>query len=68
MTIVDRILDMMSLWSPVGQGFFIFFVLMLCVGLINGTYKFIIALFHGWPPAKKRKEESDVKSHCRPDR
>ncbi len=54
MGIVDRVFDIVSHWSPIGQGFFLVLALIIFVimpvGLIIALAKYVVVLFRGWPP------------------
>lgn len=56
---MDKILDMMKEWSPIGQGLFLLFVLGMSFSFINGLFRCFVALFRGWPPPECECEEDD---------
>lgn len=54
---MNQILEMISQWSGLGQGFFFLIVLSIVAGLIGSIFKYIAVCFRGWPPIDLEKEE-----------
>lgn len=48
---MDRILDMISQWNPLGQGIFFLIILGSLYTLISLLIKLPAIMKHGWPPA-----------------
>lgn len=56
---MDRILDLISRWDHVGQGFFF---LVLSGAVLSFVYKVLqlpVLYKHGWQPVVKGKEDSE---------
>lgn len=49
---MDKILDMMRTWSPIGQGLFLLIVLGMLLSFISQGIKYGVVLFRGWPPCE----------------
>ena len=47
---MDKILDMITRWDGLGQGFFFLLVLLLSLGAFLQLTKLLVILFRGWPP------------------
>lgn len=56
---MDQIFDMMKTWTPFGQGFFLFLMVVIFVSAILHTFKYFVALFRGWPPVEDKEEEKE---------
>lgn len=56
---MNQILDMISQWNGIGQGFFFLIVLGTIVGLIGSIFKYIAVCFRGWPPPEFKEDESE---------
>lgn len=54
---MDKILDMMAFWNPLGQGVFLFLVLAVVVSAFLQLVKLGVILFRGWPPECQEEAE-----------
>jgi len=57
---MEKILDMIARWEPIGQGFFLLLTLVLVLGAIVQLVKLGVVLFRGWPPETYQDEVEEA--------
>ncbi len=56
---VDKVLDIIAKWDGLGQGLFLFLVLIGCLTSINFIAKMIAVVVRGWPPVEYEDDEDE---------
>ena len=56
---MEKILDMIAQWSPIGQGIFFLIVIGGVFSLIKQLAHYTVSLFRGWPPEQHDEEEKE---------
>lgn len=56
---MDKILEMMKDWPPLGQGFFCLIVLCAFVAIVDRVCYYIATLFQGWEPVTYEENEEE---------
>jgi len=54
---MDKLLDIIAQWQPLGQGIFLFFALVMVLATINFAFKMLVVLVRGWPPWSRRRKK-----------
>ena len=55
---MDKILDMMMTWPPLGQGFFLFMMALMLIATFNHLVRMGVILFRGWPPCEEEDKQA----------
>ena len=56
---MDKLLDIIAQWQPLGQGIFLFFALVMVLATINFAFKMLVVLVRGWPPVESEEKETE---------
>lgn len=56
---MDKILDMISKWEPLGQGIFFLIILGILLQIIAIIIKMPAIIKHGWPPPEPKSNTED---------
>lgn len=54
---MDRILDMMAQWEPIGQGLFLLIVIGSLLTAATNIVRYGVVLARGWPPVGCQEDE-----------
>lgn len=57
---MDKILDMIARWEPLGQGVFFLIVIGITLGTISEVWKHFVVLFRGWPQVEEADDAGDA--------
>lgn len=56
---MDKILDMMAQWEPIGQGLFLLIVIGSLLTAATNIVRYGVVLARGWPPCCEDEEDQE---------